>query len=54
MKELALNYGFGEDIKNLLKSHTIAKVNDATMDQLPDVVYVDLYVFGPLMMDQIL
>ena len=54
MKELALSEGFGEDISNLLKSLTIVKVNDMTMDELPDVVHVDLYVFGPLMMNWIL
>ena len=54
MKEFALIEGFGEDITNLLESQTIAKVNDMTMDELLDVVHVDLYVFGPLMMDQIL
>lgn len=54
MKELALSEGFGEDISNLLRSRTIAKVNDMTMDELSDVVHVDLYVFGPLMMNQIL
>ncbi len=51
MKELALSEGFVEDIINLLGSQTIAKVNDVTMDELPDVVHVDLYVFGPLMMN---
>ena len=54
MKELSLSEGFGEDINNLLGSQTIAKVDDVTMDELPDVVHVDLYVFGLLMMDRIL
>ena len=54
MKELALGEGFGEDINNLLKSQTIVKVNDMTMDELSSVVHVELYVFGLLMMDQIL
>ena len=54
MKELALSEGFGEDISYLLESKTIEKVNYMTMDELMDVVHVDLYVFGLLMMDQIL
>ena len=54
MKELALGEGFGEDISNLLRSRTIVKVDDMTMDELPHVVHVDLYVFDPLLMNQIL
>ena len=53
MKELALSEGFGEYISNLLGSRTVLKVNDMAMDELPDVVHMDLYVFGLLMMDQI-
>ena len=54
MKELALSEGFDEDIRNFLGSQKIAKVDDMTMDELPNVVHVDLNVFGQLMMDQIL
>ena len=51
MKELTLSEGFVENINNLIRSREIVNVNDVTMDELLDVVHVDLYVFGPLMMD---
>ena len=54
MKELSLSEGFDEDRRKMLGSQIIVKVDDMAMDELSDVVHVDLYVFGLLMMDQIL
>lgn len=49
-----LSEGFGEDIDNLLYCRMILQINDPLLYLLLDVVHMDLYVFGSLMLKQVL
>ena len=46
--EFFLCKALGEDICNLLICRAILQNNGHVMHQLPDVVHVNLYFFGPL------
>ena len=48
VSEIFLSKCFGENIYNLLICREILQNNCLVMHQLPDVVHVDLNMFGPL------
>ena len=48
VSEIFLNKVLGEDIYNLLICRVVLQNNGPVMHQLPDVVHVNLNMFGPL------
>ena len=53
VSELFLSKFLGENICNLLIFRVILQNNCLVMHQLPDVVHVDLNMFGPLSLNWI-
>jgi hypothetical protein len=45
---------FGEDVCNLLCYRTITQIDDLLMNHLPEKMHVNLNMFGPLMMNEVL